>query len=52
MIYIIIGAYKDNMPTKEMDLLQNHWLHNNNDAWDVSYLSDDDATNLLGNDLD
>lgn len=45
-----IGAYKDNMPTKEIDLVQDQWFNNNYDAWDVSYLSDDDTTNLLGDD--
>ncbi|HJD59036.1 MAG TPA: hypothetical protein LFV92_07905 [Rickettsia endosymbiont of Ceroptres masudai] len=47
-----IGAYKENMPTKEMDVLQNQWFNNNYNAWDVSYLSDDNTTNLLGDDLD
>lgn len=45
-----IGAYKDNILSKEIDLFQNHWFHNNYDAWDISYLSDDDTTNLIGED--
>ncbi|WCR55948.1 hypothetical protein [Rickettsia asembonensis] len=47
-----IGAYKDNMPTKEIDVFQTQWFNNNYDTWDVSYLSDDDTTNLLGDDND
>lgn len=43
-----IGAYKDNIPTKEIDLVQDQWFNNNYDAWDVSDLSDNDTTNLLG----
>lgn len=38
------------MPTKEIDLVQDQWFNNNYDAWDISYLSDDDTTNLLGDD--
>lgn len=47
-----IGAYKDSMPTKEMDLVQNQWFHNNYDAWDEGDFSDDDTTNLIGKDSD
>ncbi|WP_419234708.1 hypothetical protein [Rickettsia endosymbiont of Nabis limbatus] len=48
-----IGAYKDNMPTKEIDLFQNQLFHSNDDIWtesilDLSYLSNDDTTPLLG----
>lgn len=56
-----IGAYKDNMPSQEMDVFQNHCLHNtdedldegycsNDETWDEDYLSDDDTTHLLGED--
>ncbi len=45
-----IGAYKDNILSKEIDLFQNHLLHSNDDIWDVSYLSDDDTSNLIGED--
>ncbi|WP_342225168.1 hypothetical protein [Rickettsia endosymbiont of Urophora cardui] len=45
-----IGAHKDNMPTKEMDVLQNQWFHNNYSALDEAYFSDDDTANLIGDD--
>jgi len=45
-----IGAYKDNILSKEIDLFQNQLLHSNDDIWDVSYLSDDDTSNLIGED--
>lgn len=45
-----IGAYKDNMPSKEIDLFQYQWFHNNYDAWDESYFSNDDTRNLIGED--
>lgn len=47
-----IGAYKDSMPTKEMDLVQNQWFNNNYDAWDEGDFSDDYTTNLIGEDND
>jgi hypothetical protein len=47
-----IGAYKDNVPQKEMILVQNDWFHNNDDAWDEGYFSDDDTANLIGKDND
>ncbi|HJD59022.1 MAG TPA: hypothetical protein LFV92_07830, partial [Rickettsia endosymbiont of Ceroptres masudai] len=45
-----IGSYKDNMPSKEMDVLQNQWFNNNYSTLDESYFSDDDTTNLIGDD--
>lgn len=47
-----IGAYKDNTPSKDIDLVQNQWFHNNYDAWDVRYFNDDDMANLIGEDND
>ncbi|MGX6959669.1 MAG: hypothetical protein ACIPMY_00025 [Rickettsia endosymbiont of Pentastiridius leporinus] len=48
-----IGAYKDNISSKEIDLFQNQLFHSNDDIWtesilDLSYLSNDDTTPLLG----
>ncbi|WP_395477295.1 hypothetical protein [Rickettsia endosymbiont of Pantilius tunicatus] len=40
------------MPSKEMDVLQDQWFNNNYDTWDVSYLSDEDTTNLIGEDTE
>ncbi|KJV91153.1 hypothetical protein [Rickettsia bellii] len=45
-----IIAYKDSMPTEEVKLVKNDWFHNNADAWDEGYFSDDDNTNLIGDD--
>jgi hypothetical protein len=45
-----IGAYKNNTLSKEMDVVQNQWFHNNYDAWDVSYFNDDDTAHLIGED--
>lgn len=48
-----IGAYKDNTPSKEIDLVQNQLFHSNDDIWiepiwDLSYLNNDDTTPLIG----
>lgn len=47
-----IGAYKDNTPSKDIDLVQNQWFHNNYSALDEAYFSDDDMANLIGEDND